>query len=105
MVSRQLLSPVNSESGRVTVTEVHLIPRAVQNRHTHEDSEQIWYAVKGEGRLLLDDKKQKSFVKGDVVRFEEGEVHGIFNDGEEELVYISVTSPPIDFHAAYEEDE
>ncbi len=105
VVSRQLLSPVNSESERVTVTEVHLIPGAVQNRHTHEGSEQIWYAVKGEGRLLLADKKQKSFLKGDVVRFEKGEVHGIFNDGEEELVFISVTSPPIDFRAAYEDDE
>lgn len=105
VVSRQLLSPVNSESERVTITEVHLIPGAVQNRHTHECSEQIWYAVKGEGRLLLDDKKQKSFLKGDVVRFEAGEVHGVFNDSEAEFVYISVTSPPIDFRRAYENEE
>lgn len=105
VVSRRLLSPVNSESESVTITEVHLIPGAVQNRHTHESSEQIWYAVKGEGRLLLADKEQKSFLRGDVVRFEAGEIHGIFNDGEEELVYISVTSPPIDFRAAYEDEE
>lgn len=103
--SRQILTPANSQSERVTITEVRLVAGAVQNRHTHEGSEQIWYAVKGEGRLLLADKEQKSFVKGDVVRFEEGEVHGLLNDSEEEFVYISVTSPPIDFRRAYESEE
>lgn len=41
VVSRQLLSPRNSRSRRVTVTEVHLDPGASQPRHTHEASEQI----------------------------------------------------------------
>ena len=103
VVSRQLLNPENSSSERVTITEVHLEPGAVQPRHTHETSEQIWYAVSGSGKLLLADDAEKAFGAGDVVRFEDGDDHGLLNDGETEFVYISVTAPPINFGYAYQE--
>ena len=47
VISRQLLNPDNSESKRVTITEVHLEAEASQPRHIYDSSEQIWYAVKG----------------------------------------------------------
>ncbi len=103
VVSRQLLNPENSESVRVTITEVHLEPGASQPRHTHDASEQIWYATKGSGRLLLADDQTKAFKAGDVVRFADKDVHGLLNDGDTEFVYVSVTSPPINFGYAYKE--
>ena len=103
VVSRQLLNPENSASERVTITEVHLEPGAVQPRHTHEFSEQIWYALKGTGKLLLADDREKEFTAGDVVRFAENDVHGLKNDGVGEFVYLSVTAPPINFSYAYRE--
>lgn len=103
VVSRQLLNPENSESERVTITEVHLETGAVQDRHTHSASEQIWYAVKGEGTLLLADEKTMKFSKGDVVRFADNDIHGLLNDGSEEFIYISVTAPPINFGYAYKD--
>jgi len=101
VVSRQLLNPDNSESKRVTITEVHLQPGAVQPRHTHEESEQIWYATKGIGKLMLANNEEKEFTAGDVVRFADGDVHGLRNDGEDIFIYISVTTPPIHFGYAY----
>lgn len=101
VVSRQLLNPDNSNSKRVTITEVHLEVGACQPRHTHEASEQIWYATRGCGRLLLADDVEKEFCVGDVVRFEDNDIHGLRNDGETEFVYISVTAPPIHFGYAY----
>lgn len=103
VVSRQLLNPENSAGERVTITEVHLEPGAVQPRHTHEFSEQIWYALKGTGKLLLADDVEKVFSSGDVVRFAEKDVHGLNNDGDGEFVYLSVTAPPINFAYAYQE--
>lgn len=103
VVSRQLLNPENSTSTRVTITEVHLEIGASQPRHTHDESEQIWYAVKGSGKLLLADDHEKEFQAGDVVRFADKDVHGLLNDGNTEFVYISVTAPPINFGYAYEE--
>ena len=101
VISRQLLNPKNSTSERVTITEVHLEPGASQPRHTHNASEQIWYATKGTGSLLLSNDEEKAFSAGDVVRFAENDVHGLRNDSDSEFVYISVTAPPIDFGYAY----
>lgn len=101
VVSRQLLCPGNSAGRRVTITQVHLEPGACQPRHTHEASEQIWYALSGTGRLLLADGQERTFTSGDVARFEDGDVHGLLNDSQEEFVYLSVTAPPIDFGYAY----
>ena len=103
VVSRQLLNPENSASVRVTITEVHLEAGASQPRHTHDASEQIWYATKGSGKLLLADDKTMEFRTGDVVRFADKDVHGLLNDGDTEFVYVSVTAPPINFGYAYKE--
>ena len=103
VVSRQLINPENSESKRVAITEVHLDVGATQPRHKHEKSEQIWYAVQGKGKLLLADEKEIVFNAGDVVRFADNDIHGLLNDGDIEFIYISITSPPIDFGYAYEE--
>ena len=103
VVSRQLLNPENSASERVTITEVYLEPGAVQPRHVHEFSEQIWYALQGTGKLLLADDREKEFTAGDVVRFVENDVHGLKNDGDGKFVYLSVTAPPINFSYAYRE--
>ena len=103
VVSRQVINPENSKSERVTITEVHLDVGASQPRHKHDDSEQIWYAIQGSGKLLLADEKEMIFKAGDVVRFADNDIHGLMNDGDTEFVYISVTSPPIDFGYAYED--
>ena len=103
VVSRQLINPENSKSERVTITEVHLDVGASQPRHKHDTLEQIWYAIQGSGKLLLADEKEMIFKAGDVVRFADNDIHGLRNDGDSKFVYISVTSPPIDFGYAYED--
>ncbi len=103
VISRQLINTENSESERVTITEVHLDIGASQPRHKHDTSEQIWYAVQGSGKLLLADEKEMIFKAGDVVRFADNDIHGLLNDGDTEFIYISVTSPPIDFGYAYKD--
>lgn len=105
VVSKQLLNPENSDSRRITITEVHVAAGISQSRHVHETSEQIWYAIKGMGKLLLANKEQKDFVAGDVARFSDGEVHGLLNDSEKEFIYLSVTSPPIHFGYAYQNEK
>ena len=100
--SRQLLWPRGSQSVRLTITEVHVEPKGTQPRHVHESSEQVWYALQGTATLLAADDTSRPFVAGDVVRFPEGCVHGLDNTGADEFVYLSVTSPPLDFTRAYE---
>ena len=101
VTSEQLLFPENSKSDRVTITRVTVALGAKSPRHTHASSEQVWVALRGSGMLLLRDSTTAPFAEGDVVRFAEGDVHGFENTGPVEFVYLSVTSPPINFRAAY----
>ncbi|WP_217695100.1 cupin domain-containing protein [Marinobacterium stanieri] len=101
VASTQLLSPHNSNSRRVTLTRVVVQPGHEQPRHSHPESEQIWIAVSGAGTLLLGDDKTLEFEAGQVVRFEDGDIHGFLNANDDPFIYISVTSPPIDFNYAY----
>jgi quercetin dioxygenase-like cupin family protein len=96
VTSEQLLFPENSRSERVTVA-----PGAKSPRHGHAASEQAWVALRGSGTLLLADSATAPFNEGDVVRFAEGDVHGLENTGPVDFVYFSVTAPPINFRAAY----
>ena len=104
VTSEQLLFPENSKSQRITVTRVTIAPGASNPRHTHAASEQIWVALRGSGKLLLGGSATSPFGEGDVVRFAEGDVHGFENTGPVEFVYLSVTSPPLNFRAAYATD-
>lgn len=102
--STQLLWPGNSSSERITITEVRVAPGASQPRHQHKTSEQIWYAVQGQGKLLLENDGFIEFVAGDVVRFSDGDIHGLVNDSSNQFIYISVTSPPLNFKRAYQSE-
>lgn len=99
--SHQLLFPENSGSARVTITRVVLEPGAVNNRHRHATSEQVWVALRGSGVLLVANDAEIPFAAGDVARFEDGETHGFRNTGTEPFEYLSVTSPPVNFRGAY----
>jgi len=101
VTSHQLLFPENSHSTRLTITRVVLQPGAVNPRHTHATSEQVWVALSGSGRLLLANAATAPFTAGDIVRFEDGEVHGFENTGSSAFEYLSVTAPPLNFRAAY----
>ncbi len=102
--SLQLLSPHNSVSTRVTLTKVTVSPGAIQPRHHHETSEQIWVALSGSGTLLLHGDSVAEFSQGAVVRFADGDVHGFENTSSAPFVYMSITSPPINFSYAYKSE-
>ena len=104
VTSEQLLFPENSQSQRVTITRVTIAPGARNPPHAHAASEQVWVALSGSGVLLLGGAATAPFAEGDVVRFAEGDVHGFENRGSTEFVYLSVTSPPVNFRSAYAAD-
>jgi quercetin dioxygenase-like cupin family protein len=104
VTSRQLLSPENSRSTRITITRVIVTPGAKNPPHRHAMFEQVWIALRGSGQLLLDEGKLIAFAEGDIVRFEDGDLHGFENTTSSDFEYLSVTSPPVNFRAAYEKE-
>jgi quercetin dioxygenase-like cupin family protein len=104
VTSHQLLFPENSRSERVTITRVTVACGAKNPPHRHASSEQIWIALRGKGQLILDNGQVVPFQAGDLVRFEDNDLHGFENTGESEFEYLSVTSPPVNFRGAYAKD-
>jgi quercetin dioxygenase-like cupin family protein len=104
VTSRQLLFPENSRSTRITITRVIIKPGAKNPLHRHATSEQVWIALRGSGQLLLGEGKLIPFAEGDIARFEDGDLHGFENTTSSEFEYLSVTSPPVNFRAAYENE-
>ena len=102
--SRQLLVKGNSGSTRLTITRVTMVAGAVNPRHRHERSEQVWILLCGEATLLLPDGQTDVLRAGDVVRFAENDIHGLQNCGTTPVEYIAVTSPPVDFTKSYVQD-
>ena len=101
LTSHQLVFPENSASTRLTITRVVVDPGAVNTRHRHATSEQVWVALRGAGVLPLADDATAPFAAGDVVRFADGDVHGLRNPGTLPFEYLAVTAPPINFRDAY----
>ena len=100
--SVQLLWPGNSPQARVTLTRATVAPGSTQQRHAHPHSEQIWIIERGSADLLLGDGQSRPVKAGEIVRTPAGEIHGVHNSGSEPFVYLSITTPPIDFRPAYD---
>ena len=64
--------------------------------HVHPQGQDTWTLLAGEGHYYLDNiGTSRPISKGDVVVAHSGEVHGVFNDKPEPLVFISVVSPAV----------
>ena len=56
--------------------------------HFHNDTEEIYFFVKGEGEIQLDDKRE-DVTGGDIVLIPRGIFHRVFNKGKGDLTFLS----------------
>lgn len=62
--------------------------------HIHPHGQDTWTILSGAGRYYLDTAGTTQTIQaGDVVVAHIGEVHGVFNDSDAPLLFISVVSP------------
>ena len=101
VTSLQIMWRANAPDAQVTITRVTMEPGAVSHRHSHPRSEQTWIVEKGTATMLLAEDRTQVVAAGEVLRTPAGEIHGVINTGSEPFVYLSVTTPPQDFTAAY----
>jgi quercetin dioxygenase-like cupin family protein len=99
--SAQIVSVHNAPEARITVTRVALRPGAVSPRHHHDEAEQTWIVEGGTARLLTENGSAGELVAGDVVITKAGQTHGIENIGNEDFVYLTVTTPPENMEKFY----
>ncbi len=100
--SSQFFQPTDQEPVRSVVTESkdavivawYINPGQEIPAHLHPNGQDTWTILSGKGEYYLDQEgAKKPIMAGDVVIAHTGCVHGVFNNGDEPLVFISVVSP------------
>jgi mannose-6-phosphate isomerase-like protein (cupin superfamily) len=70
---------------------VVLEPGEAPPLHVHDDTEQVFYVLEGEGLLQIGESARRAAVKsGDVVRIPPSTYHRIFCEGANPLRYLSI---------------
>jgi quercetin dioxygenase-like cupin family protein len=100
--SSKFFQPTDQEPVRSVVTESkdavvvawYIKPGQEIPAHLHPNGQDTWTILSGQGEYYLDQTgATKPIMAGDVVIAHTGCVHGVFNTGDEPLVFISVVSP------------
>jgi quercetin dioxygenase-like cupin family protein len=85
---------VISESPESTIVAWYIQAQQSIPAHIHPQGQDTWTILAGQGEYYLDRAgTTKSISKGDVVIAPTGSAHGVFNNGTEPLIFISVVSP------------
>ena len=92
-VLKWLSTPEVTGGDRFSAGVVKLEPGKGHERHTHPDSDEILYVLRGEGEQEIADET-KEISAGEMVFVPEGVEHGTVNTGWEPLLLLAVYAPP-----------
>ncbi len=94
------------DSGAVeqhSLAYVIIPPEKSSVRHYHQDAEETYYILKGEGWMEIDDE-EFALTPGQACLIEAGEVHRIENRGEENLEFLAACAPAWTAEDSYQLD-
>ncbi len=85
---------VITESPEATIVAWYIQPQQEIPAHLHPHGQDTWTILAGQGKYFIDRSgTTRSIVRGDIVIAPTGSVHGVFNHGDEPLIFISVVAP------------
>jgi len=85
--------PALGEATGHSLAEITIRPGGSSAGHRHLRSEETYYILRGEGRLVVDGKAH-ILRPGNACLIKPGEHHQLLNEANGELVLLAVTSPP-----------
>ena len=74
--------------GITYVSLAHLQPGLAYEPHKHEDHEEVYYIIKGQGSIKIGGRSEK-FRDGDIIYIPEKVVHSIANDGDAMVEFLA----------------
>ncbi len=92
--SHVLLDAGELGSRHLCVTWNEVPPGGRQRPHLHSECEQAYVIVSGEGRISVAGVEE-TVSPGDLIFIPPSSEHGLINDGDELLLYITTTSPQV----------
>jgi mannose-6-phosphate isomerase-like protein (cupin superfamily) len=89
---RELLAHRNSGIRNQSLAEARLPPGGCTTRHYHPRAEEIYYILRGRGRMTIG-SQAADVGPGDAIAIPPGAVHQIVNIGREQLVFLCCCAP------------
>lgn len=86
-------TPAVTGSERMSCGVVRLNPGKGHETHTHPDSDEMLYVIRGEGRQEIADETRE-ISAGDMLHVPQGVPHGTVNTSWEPLLLLAVYAPP-----------
>lgn len=87
----------NNFLNNLVLSKTTLHPGKETSGHSHKGLEEVYYFIKGNGRMLLGTEDDYSNTEhyfpvsaGDVVLIPDGAFHKVFNESEEDLEFVCV---------------
>jgi mannose-6-phosphate isomerase-like protein (cupin superfamily) len=93
-IIREILAPRNAPGSikNQSLAEATLRPEAATDAHYHAVTEEIYYVLRGTGRMRIGDEA-RDVGPGDGVAIPPGAPHRIENTGGEDLVFLCCCAP------------
>jgi len=76
-----------------SLAQIVLPPGKAALKHYHPVAEESYFILSGEGRIVLDGE-ERMVAAGDAIAIPVNAVHQIFNDAQENLVFLAICAPP-----------
>lgn len=89
---RPLMDRTTSDITQCSLAEETLPAGARVGRHYHVETEEVYYIVRGEGRMTIDDET-RDVRAGDCIFIPRGTVHTLENSGSEAMTILLVCGP------------
>ena len=68
-------------------------------KHTHNNSDDVWICLKGQGVFYPSPDVEVPFGAGQVILSPKGACHGAKNTGSEDIIFVSIVGPvPADYN-------
>ncbi len=90
---RSILDRTNSTASNQSLAEATLPPGAATAPHRHPATEEIYYVLRGAGRMTVG-MEQRGVGPGDGILIPPGARHTMENIGAEPLVFLCCCAPP-----------
>lgn len=96
----ELYHPESSPIKDTSVAEAYLEPGHETERHIHRSSQEVYYILAGQGRIVLDGQPL-DVKEGDAILMKPGTVHNIRNTGTGGLRFLCICTPPYSHSDTY----
>jgi mannose-6-phosphate isomerase-like protein (cupin superfamily) len=91
-IIREILAPANSSIKKQSLAEATLPAGKETIEHYHTNTEEIYFILKGKGRIRIDDEIME-ISQGDAIGILPGKKHKVWNTGDSKLVFLCCCTP------------